>query len=150
MNEWSSTRSGTSARMHPGREALRVAACLAALFSLTSFAQNGTSNNSSNGQFRPEKVYTVTAVNERPDANKLLEINRGRVQQQKFAAANAERKRQLTEDSARLLHVASELNQDLARAGNGNLSAAEVAKAGMVEQLAHGVKEKMKLTVAAP
>lgn len=145
MNEWSSTRSGSIVRITPRWEVLRVGACLATLFSLTGRAQNGTLPT---GQFRPEKVYSVTPVNERPDANKLMEINTRRGQQQKFTAANMERKRQLTDDSTRLLQFAQELSREFEQNGNPGLSPAMMEKAGAIEQLAHAVKEKMKLTVA--
>ena len=150
MNDWSSTRSGSEARVAPRWKALRVCASLATLFSLTGFAQWGTPNTGSSGQFRPDKVNAVTPVNERPDANKLAEINSKRAQQQNFAAANAERKRQLTEDATRLLRIAADFNEELSQAGGGTFTAATLAKAGAIEQLAHAVREKMKLTVAAP
>ncbi len=101
------------------------------------------------GTFRPDKATTVTAVNKRPDANQLSEINRQRVQLQRFDAANAERKRQLNQDSARLLQIAEELNADLASVSDTGLPGAASTKAEMIEQLAHAVKEKMKLTLAA-
>ncbi len=117
--------------------------------SMTCAGQNGSTQNTSNGAFRPEKVYAVSPVNVRPDANKLLEINGRRVQQQTFAAANAERKRQMADDSTRLLQLASELNAQFARHESADSPQAAIAKADMIEKLAHAVQNKMKLTVAA-
>ena len=117
--------------------------------SMTCAGQNVSPPNTSNGTFRPEKVYAVSPINERPDANKLLKINSRRVQQQTFAAANAERKRQMADDSTRLLQFAAELNAQLSKQESADCSQAELAKADMIEKLAHAVREKMKLTVAA-
>jgi hypothetical protein len=100
------------------------------------------------GTFRPDKATTVTAVNKRPDANQLSVINSRRVQLHLFAAANAERMRQLTDDSTRLLQIATELNSELTEVDKADVPAAAATKADMIEQLAHAVKEKMKLTVA--
>ena len=88
-------------------------------------------------------------MNQRPDANRQMEMSTRRIHTQLFAAANAERKRQLEADSARLLKLAIELNAELGRTDSvmAPMSAAQVE---MIEKLAHGVKEKMKLTVAAP
>lgn len=117
--------------------------------SMTCAGQNGSTQNSSNGAFRPEKVYAVSPVNVRPDANKQLEMNSRRVQQQTFASANAERKRQMSDDSARLLQFAAELNAQFAKDESSDSPQAAIAKADMIEKLAHDVKQKMKLTVAA-
>lgn len=130
-------------------------ACVATLMSLAGLAQSlpssqGGTAQSGNGAFRPDKANTVSPVNVRPDANRLMEINTKRVQAQRFAAANAERKRQMAEDSARLLALAAELNAELDKAGTETPPRASMAKAEMIEKLAHAVKEKMKLTVAAP
>lgn len=123
---------------------------LAMLVSVVCAAQSGQTGNSSNGSFRPEKATTVTPVNQRPDANQQLEINSRWVQLRKFAAINAARKRQMDEDSARLLQFAAELDQEIAKGVDGGLGPEAVARAEMIEKLAHAVKEKMKLTVAAP
>ena len=92
----------------------------------------------------------MTAVNQRPDANRVQEINAKRVRTQRFDAANAERKRQLDEDTAHLLKLAAELNTELGKTGAAEVPLTASAKLEMIEKLAHAVKEKMKLTMAAP
>jgi hypothetical protein len=127
---------------------LRTGTWLATILGAACFAQNGP-GSPSNGAYQPDKVMAVTPINQRPDANKLREINLKRLQSQHFAAANVERKRQMSADSARLVQIATELNEELAKAGEGGLAPAALARAGMIEELARAVKDKMKLTVAA-
>ncbi len=119
------------------------------ILSMTCAGQNGSIQNTTNGAFRPEKVNAISPINVRPDANKLLEINSKRVQQQTFAAANSERKRQMADDSTRLLQFASELNAQLVKHESADSPQTAIAKVDRIEKLAHAVQEKMKLTVAA-
>lgn len=123
---------------------------LAILVSFAGAAQGGQNGNSSNETFRPDKAISVSAVNQRPDANQQMEINSRWVDLRRFAAINALRKQQMDEDSARLLQFAAELNQQIANCADGGLGPEAMARASMIEKLAHAVKEKMKLTVAAP
>jgi hypothetical protein len=101
---------------------------------------------SGSGAFRPEKANTVTPVNQLPDARKQWDLNASRLQLQRFAKANLERKRQMTEDSTRLVQSAAELNRKLENIGDF-MPPTAMGRAEMIEKLAHAVKEKMKLTV---
>ena len=130
---------------------LSASAFVAALIGLAGLAQSVPSTQSGNGTYRPDKAASiVNPLNQRPDANRLMEINKKRIQNQRFAAANLERKRQMSDDSARLLQFAAELNAEVEQPGPQLLSLTVKAKADMIEKLAHAVKEKMKLTLAAP
>jgi hypothetical protein len=119
---------------------LRAGIFLVTIMSAASLAQDGA--------FRPDKATTVTPVNQLPDANSQWEINKKRIQVQKFEKANLERKRQMDEDSSRLFQLAAELNAELEMAGADGLPLTAVGKAETIEKLAHAVKEKMKLTMA--
>jgi hypothetical protein len=132
------------------REFSASAFVAAALIGLACLAQNLPSSQTGDGAFRPDKANTINPVNVRPDANRLMEINKKHIQTQKFAAANLERKRQMSEDSARLLQFAAELNAELEQPAPQILPLTVEAKADMIEKLARAVKEKMKLTLAAP
>src|SRR5215472_15453625 len=70
------------------------AACMGALLSGVSSAQDIRTAPSTGAGYHPERDTSVTAVNQRPDANRVQEINAKRVRTQRFDAANAERKRQ--------------------------------------------------------
>ena len=67
----------------------------------------------------------------------------------KIEAANIERKRQIADDSAMLLRLATELKTAVDKASKDTLSIGIIRKADEIERLAHGVKEKMKLTMNA-
>jgi len=64
-------------------------------------------------------------------------------------AANAERRKQLAEDSARLVKLATDLKAEVDKTTKDTLSLSVIRKADEIEKLAHSVKEKMKLTAAA-
>lgn len=97
------------------------------------------------GQQTPnaDKPYSV------PDAangNGQMKTSEGQDKQQSLDAANAERKKQLSDDSARLLTLAVALKAEVDKTNKDMLSLNVIRKADEIEKLAHTVKEKMKLT----
>ena len=62
-------------------------------------------------------------------------------------AANLERKKQIADDSAKLLKLASDLKSEVDKTSKDTLSLGVIRKAEEIEKLAHNVKEKMKLTM---
>jgi len=137
-------------QMARGRAGFCIGTCITGLLSAVCFAQGPTSVPTTGVGYHPERDTAVTAVNRRPDSNQLMEINTKHVQTQRFAAANAERKRQLDEDSTRLLELVTELNAELEKTGDAEVPLTAAGKVRMIERLAHAVEEKMKLTMAAP
>jgi uncharacterized protein involved in exopolysaccharide biosynthesis len=81
-----------------------------------------------------------------PDANKQREMQDEQTKKQNFEAANAERKKQIAEDSAKLLKLATELKTEVDKTTKDELSLSVIRKADEIEKLARNVKEKMKLT----
>jgi hypothetical protein len=119
--------------------------CVAGLAAVT-----GTSLNSQNQPINPPKPLLSVInpeVNRPPDANKQMEMREQLARKQNFAAANAERKKQLDEDSARLMKIAADLKTELDKGSRDTLSPDLISKVDEIERLAHIVKEKMKLTV---
>ena len=89
--------------------------------------------------------------NAMPDANAQMEM-RDAAQKESaanFAAANFERKKQMNDDSAKLLKLATELKSEVDKSTKDTLSLGVVHKAEEIEKLAHSVKEKMKLSAVA-
>lgn len=82
-----------------------------------------------------------------PDKNDQSEMQDQKAKNKKYEIANAARKKQLADDAALLLQLARELNAEIDKTGEATLSLDEMRKADTIEKLAHGVKEKMKLTV---
>jgi hypothetical protein len=68
---------------------------------------------------------------------------------QNFDATNAERRKQIADDSARLLKLATDLKAEVDKTTKDTLSLNVIRKADEIEKLAHGVKEKMKVTTGA-
>jgi hypothetical protein len=98
--------------------------------------------------FRPEKANVVTpGVNQLPDANAQMESHEKMNKQQKFEAANAERKKQIVDDSTKLLNMAVALKAEVDKTTKDTLSLNVIRKAEEIEKLAHSVKEKMKVSV---
>jgi len=89
------------------------------------------------------------AANRPPDANAQMEMREQLAKKASFEAANTERKRQIADDSARLLKLAGDLKVEVDKTSKDTLSLGVIRKAEEIEKLAHAVKEKMKLTMSA-
>ena len=89
------------------------------------------------------------AITTPPDANSQMQMRETQSKRQNFDTVNTERKRQLADDALKLLKLATELKDEVDRTGEETLSVDEIRKAELIEKLANGVKEKMKLTVGA-
>ena len=119
--------------------------CLAVAAALACSAQQGQQPPSLN----PDKPYLLPEANNLPDVNAQMRMREQAQKKQNFDAANAERRRQIAEDSARLLKLAAELKAEVDKTTKDTLSLGVIRKADEIERLAHGVREKMKLTVGA-
>jgi hypothetical protein len=84
-----------------------------------------------------------------PDVNQQNDINEQQSKKDSFEAANAERKKQINDESAKLVKLAAELKTEVDKTDKDTLSIGVIRKAEEIEKLAHDVKEKMKLTVGA-
>jgi len=76
-----------------------------------------------------------------------MEMREEQTKKQNFEAANLERKKQIAEDSAKLLKLATDLKTEIDKTNKDTLSLSVIRKAEEIERLAHIVKEKMKLTM---
>jgi hypothetical protein len=112
------------------------------LVALTAPARGGGMGQNSYPHLPPE-------LNRIPDSNQANDINSQQTQKQSFEAANAERKKQINAESAKLLKLAIELKAEVDKTDKDTLSIGVIRKADAIEKLAHSVKEKMQLTVGA-
>jgi hypothetical protein len=110
--------------------------------SLTSAAQSGNGTGAN-----VDKPYLSPEANRMPDANDQMKMRDKKDKQVSFEAANEERKKQLSDDSAKLLTLAMALKAEVDKTNKDMLSMNVIRKADEIEKLAHIVKEKMKLTV---
>ncbi len=120
-------------------------ACLAVMTTLTGTAQ--TSPAPPGGALRIDKASEPTPINQAPDANTQMLMRDKQAKQQDYAAANAERKKQIADDSAKLLKLATDLKAEVDKTNKDTLSLNVIRKADEIEKLAHHVKERMKLTL---
>ena len=84
-----------------------------------------------------------------PDAIDQNKINEHKVEKQNFEAANAERRKQIADDSSRLLKLATDLKAEVDKTSKDTLSLNVIRQADVIERLAHDVKEKMKLSIGS-
>lgn len=98
-----------------------------------------------------DRPYLMPEANRLPDKNAQAQMQQQAQQDKKtnFAAANLERKRQIADDAARLLALATELKKEIDKTDKDTLSLDVIRKAETIEKLAKVVKEKMKLTAGA-
>jgi hypothetical protein len=129
----------------PARRWIRGAIGLTVLTTLIAVAQPPQQDPGHN----PDKPYLVPQVNRLPDKNDQMQLNSDQAKKQHFEAANAERKRQIADDTAKLLELATQLKSEVDKTSKDTLSINVIRKAESIEKLAKGVKEKMKLTVGA-
>ncbi len=99
--------------------------------------------------FNPGKSIHDPVLTAPPDPNAQAQMRDQQSKQQNFAAANAERKKQIGDDSAKLLKLATDLKAEVDKTDKDTLSVNVIRKADEIERLAHMVKEKMKLSVGA-
>ena len=123
----------------------RAAICLVAVgvFALAARPiQQGTAPPDKGSIYSP---YLTTP----PDANEQMRMREQAQKQQDFTAINAQRKKQIADDSAMLLKLATDLKDEVDKTNKDTLSITVIRKADAVEKLAHSLKEKMKLSVGA-
>jgi hypothetical protein len=95
---------------------------------------------------RPTGVL-LPAANRLPDANDQMEMRDQQSKTQNYAKANAARKKQIADDTTKLLKMAADLKDEVDKTSKDALSLTVIRKADEIERLAHSVKEKMKLSV---
>jgi len=95
----------------------------------------------------PDRPYLLPEANRLPDANEQMRMHEKASKEQNFEAANAERRKQIADESTKLLTLAMALKAEVDKTNKDTLSLNVIRKADEIEKLAHNVKEKMKLTV---
>jgi hypothetical protein len=122
----------------------RPAAGLAVLTTLIAVAQPPQQSSAN-----PDRPYLLPEANRLPDKNDQMQLRDDQGKKQNFEAANAERKKQIADDTSKLLELATQLKAEVDKTSKDTLSINVIRKAESIEKLARGVKEKMKLTVGA-
>ncbi len=126
------------------RRWIRPGAGLAILTTLIAAAQPPQQSS-----VNPDRPYLIPEANRLPDKNDQMQLHENQAKKQDFEAANAERKKQIADDTSKLLELATQLKAEVDKTSKDTLSINVIRKAESIEKLAKGVKEKMKLTVGA-
>lgn len=115
-----------------------IAVALIPVISRALFVQNTAPNT-------PRNVPEF--INRPPDLNDQVRMRQQGLSEQRFAAINALRKQQVTDDSAKLLKMATDLKEEVEKNNTGKLSPETIHKAEVIEKLARSIKEKMSTSV---
>jgi hypothetical protein len=92
----------------------------------------------------PPEANPVPEAKPTPDANDPTETRDNEIKPLPPAVTDAERKKQIADDSAKLLKLATDLKAEVDKTSKDTLSVNVIRKADEIEKLAHSVKEKMK------
>jgi hypothetical protein len=117
-------------------------AALAVVAIVTGAAQPGRQAPSLN----PDRPTLSPEANRLPDVNDQMMMRDQNAKQKNFESANAERKKEIADDSARLLMLAMALKAEVDKTNKDMLSLNVIRKADEIEKLARTVKDKSKLT----
>lgn len=125
------------------RSPLRIAVSLAAVVFLSATAGRGQQDPPP----RAPHPILLPEANHLPDVNDQMVLKEQNKKKKDFSAANAERKRQMDDESAKLLILAKDLKTQTDNLDGNPLPPRAVREAEVIEFLAHDLKEKMKMTV---
>lgn len=88
-------------------------------------------------------------INRLPDTNDEARMRQDKSGQSNFDAANAQRKKEVSEDTTKLVKLANDLKAEIDSTDKDTLSVSAIKKAEAIEKLAKSLKQKMTVTVAA-
>ena len=143
LHKGRSARSAGHSHRHQQRWAL---ACLAAAFFLAGVAQAGQQPQAPDASHGSPNPVPQAKSAEGGDAQ--IKPNDENAPQQAADTAGAQHTRQIADDSAKLLKLATDLKAEVDKTNKNTLSLRVIRTADEIEHLAHNVHEKMKLTVA--
>ena len=110
-------------------------------------ANVGESQNSVSLPSRPKITLLSPEANNPPDANEQMLMRQNQWKKEDFEAVNALRKKEIGDDSTKLLILTADLNAQLARLGKKPVPRRLMREAEVIELLARDVQAKMILSV---
>lgn len=139
-----------STRRRSLRRTVVSVTCAAPLLFAFLFLRAGSAPAQQGGGMEPPNVpkpIILPATNHPLDPNQVMQLRQQHEKTANYEAANIERKKQLNEDTAHLLALATELKAEVDKTNKDTLSLNVIRKANEIEKLAHDVREKMRLVV---
>ena len=143
----SSAQHQKSARNAPGPRARLFVRAIAGAVFVSALTPACNLNSQPQDQGAQNRSMINPLANRVPDANDQIAMREQQPIHTGADAANGDRKRQISDDSARLLKLAGDLKAEVDKSSKDTLSLGVIRKADEIEKLARSVKEKMKLTI---
>lgn len=134
----------TGGSRRPRASWLLVLGAIALCAGLPAVLSISQSPSPAGGALRGDKASLPSPINQASDADAQSEMHDQQGKASTFTAANLERRKQMSEDSEKLLKLATELKAEVDKSTKDTLSLGVIRKADEIEKLAHAVKEKMK------
>jgi hypothetical protein len=88
-------------------------------------------------------------INRLPDTNDEARMRQDKSGQANFDAVNAQRKKEVAEDTNKLVKLANDLKAEVDSTDKDTLSVSAIKKAEAIEKLAKSLKQKMTVTTTA-
>ena len=139
-------RSARLAGLSPLRQGRWALICVAAAFFLAGAARAGQQPQAPDASHSTPDPGPEAKGADAGDAQ--IKATDEKTPQPAGNATNAQHTRQIADDSARLLKLATDLKAEVDKTNKNTLSLRVIRTADELEHLAHSVREKMKLTVA--
>jgi len=108
----------------------------------SSGGSNGGGQGQGQGGMHPHAGQDVSLVSD-GDLDPVMD-------QRRMRALNNERQKQIVADTDKLLKLARELNEEVAKANTGSLTMDEIHKIADIEKLARNVRQRMTESVGEP
>ena len=89
--------------------------------------------------------YIPSAVNRMPDPNDRDKMQQQQTNENLIETANAQRKKEISADSEKLLKLAADLKDELDKTNKDTLSMSTIHKIDAIDKVVHDLKNKMKL-----
>jgi hypothetical protein len=99
------------------------------------------------GLLRGDDPHPARTGNGQAGASVVNDANSPSSKRKDSGAQPGERRKQIAEDSAQLLKMATDLKAEVDKTNKDTLSVSVVRKAGAIERLAHDVRGKMKTSM---
>ena len=132
----------------PGLRRIGFAILLALAFA---FMHERPASAQSSGGSSGSQGQGMGGMHPHPDAAPLsTDDSDPMMDQRRLRALNNERQKQMVADTDKLLKLAKELNEEVARANSGTLTSDELHKIADIEKLARNVRQRMTEAVGAP
>ena len=125
----------------------RAIACVVVMTVLTGAARPIQFPSTQIPSPRYDKPWLAPEANRLPGTNDQMRMREQKLKQQNFDTANLIRKKQIADDSSKLLTLAIALKAEVGDPDSVTVTPDSLRKADGIEKLAHNVKHKMELDV---